>query len=110
MAKRTQTAGEEKWERPAHSGFEAPAYGEVVPVGTVRKYQDGSTYVITENGAKRISQFMDNYNWVKPAHSAFEAPAIGEVDTRSAGTVFRDGYGNTCVITESGFSKVIKKA
>lgn len=56
MAKRASATKteDENWVRPAHSGFEGPAIGEVVPIGSVRQYRDGSTYVITENGPKRI--------------------------------------------------------
>ena len=37
-----------------HCGFAAPAYGEVVPVGTEFKDIDGNTCVVTENGTKVI--------------------------------------------------------
>ena len=56
MAKREMTAEEKAWKRPAHSGFDGPAYGEVVPIGEVRKYRDGTTYVITKDGPKLIKR------------------------------------------------------
>lgn len=49
MAKRKETES-----RPEHSGFEGPAYGTVVPVGTEWKDIDGNTHLVTENGDKII--------------------------------------------------------
>ena len=51
MAKRgkavsTVVTEDKDWKRPAHSGFEGPAYGEVVP--------GGPFYEITKDGPKRI--------------------------------------------------------
>ncbi len=54
MAKNVKAASDKSWKRPSHSSFEAPAYGEVVPVGTIVKYQDGTTHVVTEKGLKRV--------------------------------------------------------
>ena len=45
---------DENWVRPEHSGFEAPAYGEVVPVGTEWKDIRGNTHLVTEHGDKII--------------------------------------------------------
>ena len=46
-------------------------------------------------------------NWVRPEHSGFEAPAYGEIVPE--GTVFKDAWGNTCVVTDNG-TKIIRKA
>ena len=59
MAKRgkavsTVVTEDKDWKRPAHSGFEGPAYGEVDPVGSVWKDADGNTWASTKDGAKRI--------------------------------------------------------
>lgn len=54
----------------------------------------------------------EDENWVRPAHSGFEGPAIGEVydPKEHVGDVFFDRYGNTCVVTNGGGSRIIKKA
>lgn len=48
----------------------------------------------------------------RPAHSSFEAPAYGEVydPKEHVGDMFYDIHGNTCVVTQGGGSKIIKKA
>ena len=50
MATRAKSTEKSSHTRPAHSSFEAPAYGEVVPVGTVFKDAFGNTRVVTRNG------------------------------------------------------------
>ena len=58
MAKRERVARAEdkNWVRPAHSGFEAPAYGVAVkePVGQVFKDAYGNTRVTVQGGGSRI--------------------------------------------------------
>ena len=39
-----------------HCGFAAPAYGEVVPVGTEYKDAWGNTHLVTEHGDKIIRE------------------------------------------------------
>ena len=55
MARRAKT-DDENWVRPAHSGFEAPAYGIAVeePVGQVFKDAYGNTRVTVKGGGSRI--------------------------------------------------------
>ena len=56
MARRAKVADDDNWERPAHSGFEAPAYGIAVeePVGQVFKDAYGNTRVTVEGGGSKI--------------------------------------------------------
>ena len=56
MARRAKVVEDENWVRPAHSGFEAPAYGEVVEhnVGDVVFDRYGNTCVIVEGGGRKI--------------------------------------------------------
>ena len=61
MAKRgkavsTVVTEDKDWKKPAHSSFEGPAYGEVVPVGTVFKDAFGNTRVVTRNGTKVVKK------------------------------------------------------
>ena len=58
MAKRATTArtADENWVRPAHSGFDAPTYGEVSPIGTIWKSADGKTYIDTKDGPKLLKR------------------------------------------------------
>ncbi len=56
MATRAKSTEKSSHTRPAHSSFEAPAYGEVVPVGTVFKDAFGNTRVVTRNGTKVVKK------------------------------------------------------
>ena len=56
MARRAKVADDENWVRPAHSGFEGPAIGEVDPVGSVWKDADGNTWVSAVDGARIIKK------------------------------------------------------
>lgn len=56
MAKRVSAVKDKDRARPAHSGFEAPMYGEVLREGTIFEDADGNTCVVTNNGIKVIDK------------------------------------------------------
>ena len=53
MAKKTK---KDEAEAEIRCGFACPAYGEVVPVGTVWKDVRGNTHLVTEHGDKIIKK------------------------------------------------------